>query len=98
MSLTVLSRWKGNRDDILRISEKMKPIVERLGAEFMRVGLSYSGPFAGQYVVAMRYSDWASYGKAMEAAASDEEFQATYAEAMEAGELMGRGIIVGVVE
>ena len=98
MTITVLSRWKGSREDMVRVGEKMKPIAERLGAESMRVGQSYSGPYAGQWIIALRYTDWTSYGKAMDAAASDEEFQATYAEALEVGEFQGRGIIVGVIE
>ncbi len=98
MALTVLSRWKGSREDIMRVAGKMKPIIERLGAEYMRVGLAYSGPFTGQWVVAMRYSDWTTYGKAQDAAASDDDFQATYAEALKVGEIQGRSIIVSVLD
>ena len=98
MAITTLSRWKGSREDIMRISGKMKPIIERLGAEYMRVGIFYSGTFAGQWVVAIRYKDWASFGKVMDATASDKDYQSTYAEALEVGELLGRSIIVGVLE
>ncbi len=43
MSITVLSRWKGSREDILRISGKMKPIAER--GIFDRVdGIMFAAP------------------------------------------------------
>ncbi len=98
MAITALSRWKGSREDIMRIAGKMKPIIERLGAEYMRVGFAYSGPFTGQWIVAIRYADWTSFGKTQEAAASDDEYKATYAEAEKVGELLSRSIIVGVLE
>ena len=98
MAITALSRWKGSREDIMRIAGKIKPIIEGHGAEYMRVGMIYSGAHAGQWAVAIRYADWTSFGKAQEAASSDDEYLATYAEAVKVGELMGRSIIVGVLE
>ena len=62
----------------------------------MRLGQSYSGPYAGQFVVAMRYADWETYGKAMQAMGNDPAFQDAYAEATKVAKLEGRGIIVGI--
>ncbi len=62
----------------------------------MRLGQAYSGPFAGQFIIAMRYTDWDAYGKAMQAQSNDPAFQEAYGEALKAGKLEGRGIIVGI--
>ncbi len=82
MPIVVLSRWSGaSRDDMVRIAGKIKPLCEKHGAEYMRLGQSYSGDYAGQYVFSLRYADWETYGKAMQAMSNDAELQAAYAEA-----------------
>lgn len=96
MAITVLSRWTGNRDDVIRIAGKVKPIVEKHGAEYMRLGQAYAGAFTGQFIVAMRFSGWETYGRAMEAMTSDPEYQAAYAEATAAATIEGRGIITSI--
>ena len=97
MPITVLSRWSSdNRDEMIRLAGKVKPIVEEHGAEYMRLGQSYSGPYAGQFVIAMRYADWETYGKAMQSMGNDPAFQDAYAEATKVAKLEGRGIIVGI--
>lgn len=97
MSITVLSRWtSASRDEVARVASKARPVVEGHGAEYMRLGQAYSGPFAGQFIVAMRYADWETYGKAMQAMSNDPAFQEAYAEALSVGQLEGRSIIVGI--
>ena len=98
MAVTALSRWKAKREDIVRVGKKMKPIMERLGAEYFRVGMIHSGAHAGQWLAISRFSDFTSYGKAMDAAAKDKKYQATYAEALKVGEHQGRSIIVSVLD
>ena len=97
MSITVLSRWStDNRDDFIRVASKARPIAEEHGAEYMRLGQVYSGPFAGLYIVVIRYADWETYGKAMQSMSNDPAYQEVYAEATTVGKLEGRGIIVGI--
>ncbi len=97
MSVTVLSRWSGaSRDDVVRVAAKVKPVVEGHGAEYMRMGQAYSGAYAGQFIVVMRYADWETYGKAMDAMSNDPAFQEAYAEALSVGQLEGRSIITGI--
>ncbi len=97
MSITVLSRWSSaSRDDVVRVAGKVRPIVEKHGAEYIRLGQAYSGAYAGQFIVSMRYADWETYGKAMQAMSNDPAFQEAYAEALSVGQLEGRSIIVGI--
>ena len=97
MSITVMSRWSSDsRDDVARIAVKIKPIFEEHGAEYVRLGQAYSGPFAGQFIVAQRYADWETYGKAMQAMSNDPAFQEAYAEATKVSKLEGRSIIVDI--
>ena len=55
----------------------MKSIHEKHGAE-MRVGQIYTGPYAGQFVAAVRYPNWETYGKAMQAMSTDAEYQSLW--------------------
>ena len=97
MSITVLSRWSSDSpSDVARIAGKVKSIVEGHGAEYMRLGQAYSRPFTGQFIVAQRYADWETYGRAMQAMGNDPAFQDAYGEATAVAKLEGRGIIVGI--
>ena len=98
MAVTALSRWKAKREDFVRVGKKMKPIMERLGAEYFRVGIIHSGAHAGQMLAVSRFSDFTSYGKAMDAATKDKKYQETYAEALKIGEHKGRSIVVSMLE
>ena len=97
MSITAMSRWSSDsRDDVARIAVKIKPIFEEHGAEYVRLGQAYSGPFASQFIVAQRSADWETYGKAMQAMSNDPAFQEAYAEATKVSKLEGRSIIVDI--
>ena len=95
MPVSILSRWTAKQEDILRIGRRVKSIHEKHGAE-MRVGQIYTGPYAGQFVAAVRYPNWETYGKAMQAMSTDAEYQSLMAEAQQVGELHGRSIIVSL--
>ena len=95
MSVTSLSRWSGgNRDLVIANVNKAKPIVEKEGAEAIRVGQIHTGPYAGQWMTAVAYPDWATLGKAQQALASN----ATYQKILADGglHLEGRTIIAGI--
>lgn len=98
MAVTALSRWKGSQEDMMRLAGKMKVIHQRLGADSFRLGRFHVGANAGNWLVGIRYSDWTSYGKAKDAGASDDEYQATYAEVIKTVELLGSSLVENVLE
>jgi hypothetical protein len=95
MPVSILSRWTAKQEDVLRISRRAKSICEKHGAE-MRVGQVYTGPYTGQFLAAVRFADWETYGKAMQAMSTDTEYQSIMAEAQQVGELHGRSIVVSL--
>ena len=96
MSVTVLSRWKGNAKDAVKAGKKVKMIMKKHGAELYRMGTFYSGPYTGQIMVAVRYPDWKTYGRAMDALASDTQYQKILEEVRKTAELQSRSVVVGL--
>ncbi|MBI1777918.1 MAG: hypothetical protein HYR63_21470 [Proteobacteria bacterium] len=96
MSVTILSRWKGNPKDAARVGKKTKPIFKKHGAEMMRMATFYSGPYTGQILVAIRYPDWKTYGNAMQALSTDAQYQKIIEEVRKVAELQSRSIVVGL--
>jgi hypothetical protein len=68
--------------------------VKRHGAVSIRIGPCYSGPHAGQLYIAITFADWASFGRAQQALATDADFQGLYAEGLKAVELQERSLLV----
>lgn len=97
MAITVLTQFSGgNRDAMIGLAKQAKPIFEQVGAEFFRLNQVYAGQWAGQFVVATRYPDWATYGKAQHALAGNAAFQALQAEVMAISHLEGRGVLTSI--
>jgi hypothetical protein len=95
MPVSILSRWTAKQEDVLRIGRRAKSINEKNGGE-MRVAQIYTGPYTGQFMAAVRFPDWETYGKAMQAMSTDAEYQNLMAEAQQVGELHGRSILVSL--
>ena len=101
MSITTLTRFKvnpGGMEEAIANSKRAKAVFERLGAEYARLGTIYSGTWAGQLLLAVRYPDWETYGSVQAAARQDSEYQSLMSEVMNssAGEIQGRSIIEGI--
>ncbi len=101
MSIPTLTRFKvnpGGMEEAIAFSKRAKAVFERLGAEYARLGTIYSGTWASQLILAVRYSDWETYGGVQAAARQDPEYQSLMAElqAGSVGELEGRSIIDGI--
>lgn len=96
MSVTVLARWKGDPKDAAQAGKKAKPILEKHGAEMVRMSTFYSGAYTGQILVAIRYPDWKTYGKAMDKLAQDAQYQKLMAEVRKTSELLSRNVLVGL--
>ena len=94
MAITTVTRWKGNREDALRIGKQVAPILKNHGATVMRLGYCHSGEYTGQHLAIINFPDWATYGRAMQAASEDREYQSLFAEAMKLAELQERAIFI----
>ena len=62
----------------------------------VRLSRFHSGPWAGEWLVTTRYSNWEAYGKAQDAVAKDPEFAQVQVDGMKIAELQGRNIAVGI--
>jgi hypothetical protein len=85
--ITATSRWKGNREDALRIGKQIAPILKNHGATAMRLGYCYSGEYTGQLLAVVNFPDWATYGRAMQAISEDSQYQGLLSEALKIAEL-----------
>ena len=96
MAVAVLSRWSGgDREKFIASAKKVKPILEKLGAE-VRAGQISTGPHAGQWVTTARFADWESYGKGIQGLLSDPAYLKLVAEMAETFKLENRTIINGI--
>jgi hypothetical protein len=96
MSVTSATIWKGKREEIVPIAGKLKPLLEKHGAELVEVGVFYSGPNTGQFLGRIRYPDWEAFGRAQQAMAKDPEFQKVMTEALGTADLQSRSVVVSV--
>ncbi|OKO71538.1 hypothetical protein AC629_39215 [Bradyrhizobium sp. NAS80.1] len=97
MPIVQFTRFKTDKpDEMTQIVRRAKTIFEKHGAEFLRLSRFYTGAWAGQLLVATRYSSWEVYGKVQEAVAKDPEFAQVQADGMKIAELQGRNIAVGI--
>jgi hypothetical protein len=97
MSIVQFTRFKTDKaDEMIQIARRAKKIFEKHGAEFLRLSRFHTGLWAGEWLVATRYSSWEVYGKVQEAVAKDPEFTQLQAEGLKIAELQGRNIAVGI--
>ena len=96
MSVTTLVRYKGGKpEEMVSIGKTAKPILEKHGAEYVRLGRFHTGNYAGEWLAVIRYPNWAAYGKAQEGMATDQEYQKVLAHLLSLVEMTGREVIVG---
>jgi hypothetical protein len=97
MSVVQFTRYKGgDPEQVIKNARVAKQILEKHGAEFLRLSRFHTGSWAGEWLVTTRYANWEVYGKVQDALAKDPEFAKVLARAMEIGELTGRNIAVGI--
>ena len=94
MAITATSRWKGNREDALRIGKQVATILKSHGATAVRLGYCYSGECTGQLLAVTIFPDWSTYGRAMQAISEDSQYQSLLAEALKIGELQERAVFI----
>ena len=93
MAVVVVSRWKGNPQD-MRILREGAPNLKRHGAVSVRAGQCWAGPYAGQIYGVITFADWESYGKSVQALLADPESQRIYGEITKAFELQERSVLM----
>ena len=68
MPIVQFTRFKTDKpDEMAQIVKRAKTIFEKHGAEFLRLSRFHTGSWAGELLVATRYSSWEVYGKVQEA-------------------------------
>jgi hypothetical protein len=96
MSIVQFTRFKGDdAEEMVKTAKQAKTIFEKHGAEFLRLSRFHTGMWAGEWLVATRYSSWEVYGKVQEAVAKDPAFKKLMAHTATIAELTGRNIAVG---
>ena len=72
MAIHVVTHRKGgSTTEVASVVSRLKAAALRTGAEDFRLSIELAGPEAGQWVLVIRFSDMASFGKAMGATMAD---------------------------
>jgi uncharacterized protein (DUF1330 family) len=94
VSITVVSTFRMDREQAVRLATQATPAMKRHGATNVRLGFCHSGAHTGTISVVINYPDWQTYGKAAQGMYEDKPYQALLTEAMKTGELLDRAIMV----
>ena len=79
MAVVTFSRYSGgNRDALIPLGKQSKAFHEKAGAEWLRVSLIHTGPHAGQWLVSIRWPDWAAYGKGQQTLQVTQRFRKSW--------------------
>jgi uncharacterized protein (DUF1330 family) len=96
-TVTSLTRIKSDdAEGVVKNLKEAKKIIEKHGAEFLRVSRFHTGPWIGDWLVVVRFPNWEAHGKAQEAMAKDPAWAKMLANAAKIGQVMGRNITVGI--
>jgi uncharacterized protein (DUF1330 family) len=96
-TVTSFTRIKSDKvEEMIKNAKEAKKIVEKHGAEFLRVSRFHTGPWIGDWLVVVRYPNWEAHGKAQEGMAKDPAWAKLLANTAKDGQVMGRNITVGI--
>jgi len=71
-TVTSFTRIKSDDSEgVVKNLKEAKKIIEKHGAEFLRVSRFHTGPWIGDWLVVVRFPNWEGHGKAQEAMAKD---------------------------
>jgi len=97
MYILQLTRLKGGTEaEMVPMAKAAKAIIEKYGAEFFRLHRFDSGPYIGEWMVAVRFADWTTYGKVREALAHDAEYEALLTRMLTTAEFTSRSLLTGI--
>ena len=96
-TVTSFTRLKSDTtEEMVKNAKEAKKIVEKHGAEFLRVSRFHTGPWIGDWLVVVRYPNWEAHGKAQEGMANDPACAKLLANTAKISQVMGRNITVGI--
>ena len=68
MSVVMMARYNGGTpNEVVPLVKEWKEILEKTGAELVRLSRFFTGPFVGQWLFVVSYSDWAAYARNQDA-------------------------------
>ena len=71
-TVTSFTRIKSDDSEgVVKNLKEAKKIIEKHGAEFLRVSRFHTGPWIGDWLVVVRFPNWEAHGNAQEAMAKD---------------------------
>src|SRR5512139_2335840 len=97
MTVTVVTRWiTPNVEASTRLAKRAKAIWMENGAKDFRLSQIFTGPYAGQWVVAVTFADMAAYAKALAVVPTSSGMQKVQKDNAKVGAVMQeREILVG---
>lgn len=72
----VTHRKGGSATEVTPVVSRLKASALKSGAEDFRLSIELAGPEAGQWILVIRFSDMASFGRAMGATMADRDARA----------------------
>ena len=97
MAITSMTRFKSDKiEEMVKTARQAKTILEKHGAEFLRMSRFHTGLWVGEWLVVTRYSSWETFGKAQEGLAKDPAWAKLLSHTATIAQLTGRNITVGV--
>jgi hypothetical protein len=90
MAVVTISRWKGSDT---KLAKQIGPLIKRYGAVSVRFGICHSGAYAGQAFWIIEFTNWETYGKAMQDLAANSDYQKIYGNLVAKFELQERTVM-----
>ena len=92
----VTHRKGGSTKEVTAAVSRLKAAALRSGAEDFRLSVELAGPEAGQWVLVIRFSDMASFGRAMGATMADPDARAILEDLERISPMTSRRIVAEV--
>jgi len=89
MSVTVVTRWTTpDVEASTQVAKRAKAVWQKAGALDVRLNQMFTGPFAGQWLFVVVFSDMPAYAKAVAGMASDADMKKLIADNAKIGAVM----------
>jgi hypothetical protein len=98
MPVTVVSRWTTpNVEASTQVTKRAKAIWMKNGAQDLRLSQIFTGPYTGQWLIAVVFADLAAYAKTWAVVSTSADMQKLLADNAKIGAVMQeREILVGI--
>ncbi len=99
MSITTIARLRGKdtpETEVIEAARKSKAAFLRYGASDFRLSRVYTGAEVDMWEVTVTYDNWEAYGKAQQALADDQAYQALHGQVRGMAQFVDRRVLVGV--